>query len=114
MGRQKLCGLSLFGEKCKNPKSNLTPLALNYRNVAIGQSIIVHADCLEWLSGISENSLHGIVTDPPYGVKEYEFDQLEKRANGNGGIWRIPPSFDGSTRQPLPRSPPSTARSGNC
>lgn len=52
---------------------------------------------------ISENSIHGIVTDPPYGVKEYHFDQLEKRANGNGGIWRIPPSFDGSTRQPLPR-----------
>ncbi len=48
-------------------------------------------------------SVHGIVTDPPYGVKEYEFDQLTKRANGNGGIWRIPPSFDGCTRQPLPR-----------
>jgi site-specific DNA-methyltransferase (adenine-specific) len=49
------------------------------------------------------NTIHGIVTDPPYGVKEYEFDQLEKRANGVGGIWRIPPSFDGHTRQPLPR-----------
>ena len=36
-------------------------------------------------------------------MKEYEFDQIEKRANGNGGIWRIPPSFDGSIRQPLPR-----------
>jgi len=43
------------------------------------------------------------VTDPPYGVKEYDFDQLEKRANGNGGIWRIPPSFDGHKRAPLPR-----------
>jgi site-specific DNA-methyltransferase (adenine-specific) len=36
-------------------------------------------------------------------VKEYDFDQLEKRANGNGGIWRIPPSFDGHLRSPLPR-----------
>ena len=35
------------------------------------------------------------MTDPPYGVKEYDFDQIEKRTNGNGGIWRIPPSFDG-------------------
>lgn len=52
---------------------------------------------------IPENSLHAIVTDPPYGVKEYDFDQIEKRANGNGGVWRIPPSFDGHTRQPLPR-----------
>jgi len=66
-------------------------------------SRVLHADCFEWLSRVPENSIHAIVTDPPYGVKEYEFDQIEKRANGNGGIWRIPPSFDGSTRSPLPR-----------
>ncbi|MEC4816486.1 MAG: hypothetical protein SAK29_24955 [Scytonema sp. PMC 1069.18] len=50
-----------------------------------------------------ENSVHAVVTDPPYGVKEYDFEQLLKRANGNGGIWRIPPSFDGHQRSPLPR-----------
>lgn len=44
-----------------------------------------------------------LLQTPPYGVKEYDFDQMEKRANGNGGIWRIPPSFDGSNRAPLPR-----------
>lgn len=76
---------------------------LDYEHRGVAQSLLVHADCLEWLGRVPENSIHGIVTDPPYGVKEYEFDQLEKRANGNGGIWRIPPSFDGSTRQPLPR-----------
>ncbi|MCA9153689.1 MAG: hypothetical protein KDA38_02840 [Planctomycetales bacterium] len=47
--------------------------------------------------------MHAIVTDPPYGVKEYDLDQLEKRAAGSGGVWRIPPSFDGHTRSPLPR-----------
>lgn len=78
-------------------------LALDYTSHVIGSSRIVHADCFEWLGRIPENSLHAIVTDPPYGVKEYDFDQIEKRANGNGGIWRIPPSFDGHTRQPLPR-----------
>jgi site-specific DNA-methyltransferase (adenine-specific) len=36
-------------------------------------------------------------------VKEYELDQLEKRAAGSGGVWRIPPSFDGHVRAPLPR-----------
>lgn len=77
--------------------------ALDYTSHAIGGSRIVHADCFEWLGRIPENSLHAIVTDPPYGVKEYDFDQIEKRSNGNGGIWRIPPSFDGHTRQPLPR-----------
>src|SRR5229473_1232891 len=80
-------------------------LGLDYSAKPIGKCIIIHADSFEWMSRIPENSIHGIVTDPPYGVKEYEFDQLEKRANGNGGIWRIPPSFDGSTRQPLPRFP---------
>jgi site-specific DNA-methyltransferase (adenine-specific) len=80
-----------------------TELALDYKHQVIGRSIVLHADCLEWLSRVPENTLHAIVTDPPYGVKEYDFDQIEKRANGNGGIWRIPPSFDGHTRQPLPR-----------
>ncbi len=78
-------------------------LALEYRHHAIGRSLIVHADCFEWLGSIPANSLHAIITDPPYGVKEYDFDQIEKRANGNGGIWRIPPSFDGHARAPLPR-----------
>jgi site-specific DNA-methyltransferase (adenine-specific) len=36
-------------------------------------------------------------------VKEYEAEQLEKRSNGKGGIWRIPPAFDGHQRAPLPR-----------
>jgi site-specific DNA-methyltransferase (adenine-specific) len=83
--------------------SPLLPLAFDYQHQRIGNSLIVHANCFEWMGRLPENSLHGILTDPPYGVKEYEFDQLEKRANGNGGIWRIPPSFDGHTRAPLPR-----------
>ena len=36
-------------------------------------------------------------------MKEYDFDQIKKRTNGRGGIWRIPPSFDGHQRAPLPR-----------
>jgi site-specific DNA-methyltransferase (adenine-specific) len=78
-------------------------LTLDYQHRQIGKSCIVHADCFEWLSRLPENTLHAIVTDPPYGVKEYDSDQLEKRANGKGGIWRIPPSFDGHIRAPLPR-----------
>lgn len=63
----------------------------------------VHADCFDWLASAQEQSIHGIVTDPPYGVKEYDFDQLDKLSSGKGGIWRIPPSFDGNIRSPLPR-----------
>jgi site-specific DNA-methyltransferase (adenine-specific) len=83
--------------------SGLGAMTFDYPSEAIGNSRILQADCFEWLGRLSENSLHAIITDPPYGVKEYEFDQIEKRANGRGGIWRIPPSFDGHTRSPLPR-----------
>lgn len=85
----------------KNGRSN--PLTLDYDSAHFDRSSIIHADCLEWLNRIPECSIHAIVTDPPYGVKEYDPDQLEKRATGSGGIWRIPPSFDGHTRAPLPR-----------
>ena len=77
--------------------------ALGYEHKAIGNSMIVCANCFDWLTHMPESSIHAVVTDPPYGVKEFEFDQLEKRQNGNGGIWRIPPSFDGHQRAPLPR-----------
>lgn len=79
------------------------PYARQYRWRQHGDSLTLHADCFEWLGSIPESGLHAIITDPPYGVKEYDFDQIEKRTNGNGGIWRIPPSFDGHTRSPLPR-----------
>jgi site-specific DNA-methyltransferase (adenine-specific) len=43
------------------------------------------------------------VTDPPYGLIEYSDEQLHKRKTGKGGVWRIPPSFDGHQRAPVPR-----------
>ena len=44
-----------------------------------------------------------IVTDPPYGMIEYEKKDHQKLRAGKGGVWRIPPSFDGAKRNPLPR-----------
>jgi site-specific DNA-methyltransferase (adenine-specific) len=83
--------------------TELSSYTLDYSAFAVGRSLVIHADCLEWMGRIPKERIHAIVTDPPYGIKEYNFDQIEKRANGNGGIWRIPPSFDGSNRAPLPR-----------
>jgi len=60
-------------------------------------------DCLGWMDSRSSNSIHAIVTDPPYGLKEYTHVEREKLRKGRGGVWRIPPSFDGCTRSPLPR-----------
>ncbi len=86
-----------------NTSHPLAPFVFNYEHCFVGKSVIINADCFDWMGRMPEASLHAIVTDPPYGVKEYEPDQLEKRMNGNGGVWRIPPSFDGHQRSPLPR-----------
>lgn len=64
---------------------------------------IFNDDCLSWMDRRPENSIHAIVTDPPYGLKEYTSAEKEKLRNGKGGVWRIPPSFDGCKRNPVPR-----------
>lgn len=64
---------------------------------------LAHADCFQWLDKREDNSVHAIVTDPPYGLKEYTATEKAKLRNGNGGVWRIPPKLDGYKRQPLPR-----------
>ena len=68
-----------------------------------GSYDIHQVDAFEWLAGAPRHCIHAVVTDPPYGLIEYRPEQLEKRKNGQGGIWRIPPSFDGCRRSPLPR-----------
>lgn len=61
------------------------------------------ADCLDWLAAREANSIHAVVTDPPYGLVEYTAEEQAKLRKGRGGVWRIPPAFDGHTRAPLPR-----------
>ena len=61
------------------------------------------ADAFEWLGKQRRNSIHAVVTDPPYGLLEYHPKDLAKMKAGRGGVWRIPPSFDGAKRRPLPR-----------
>lgn len=64
---------------------------------------LFHGDCLGWLDKQPANSVHAVVTDPPYGLLEYSDNEQSKLRAGKGGVWRIPPSFDGSKRAPLPR-----------
>lgn len=64
---------------------------------------IYNVDCFEWLSQCPENSFHSIVTDPPYGMREFQSSEIFKMRAKRGGIWRIPPEFDGAERKPLPR-----------
>lgn len=74
-----------------------------WRSHAHGRSEVFKADCFDWLRQRPANSIHAVVTDPPYGLFEYTPEQQEKLRNGRGGVWRIPPSFDGTRRAPLPR-----------
>jgi DNA modification methylase len=70
---------------------------------AYGGAHLYRADCIDWLADQPANSIHAVVTDPPYGLVEYSDLEQTKLRNGRGGVWRIPPSFDGAKRAPLPR-----------
>lgn len=63
----------------------------------------VNEDSFAWMERREPNSVHAIVTDPPYGLKEFTAEEKAKLRKGRGGVWRIPPSFDGHERSPLPR-----------
>lgn len=70
---------------------------------SIGQARLFLADCFDWIRAQQDHSIHAVVTDPPFGLFEYSPEQQTKLRNGKGGVWRIPPAFDGHTRSPLPR-----------
>ena len=76
---------------------------VEFLSVTEGKAQIIPADCFDWLSQRGPCSIHAVVTDPPYGLVEYSAKEQLKLRSGRGGVWRIPPSFDGHKRAPLPR-----------
>jgi DNA modification methylase len=68
-----------------------------------GNATLIHGDCFQWLATAQTDSIEAVVTDPPYGLVEYSELEQDKLRRGKGGVWRIPPSFDGNKRAPLPR-----------
>lgn len=71
--------------------------------ISFGRGKLHHADCFDWLEQQPNSSIHAVITDPPYGLHEYTEEQQAKLRKGKGGVWRIPPSFDGHPRSPVPR-----------
>lgn len=68
-----------------------------------GKIEYILGDCFDWLETRKAKTVHGVVTDPPFAL-EYSERELKARKNGNkGGVWRLPPAFDGYNRNPLPR-----------
>jgi site-specific DNA-methyltransferase (adenine-specific) len=76
---------------------------IKFLSIVEGNAQMVPADCFDWLAQREPCSIHAVVTDPPYGLVEYSEKEQVKLRTGRGGVWRIPPSFDGHKRAPLPR-----------
>ena len=95
--------LSDGGQDGESASDGDAPVMCRFRTRVFGHATVVHADCMEWLRQQERNSIHAVVTDPPYGLVEYSSREQEKLRNGKGGVWRQPPSFDGARRSPLPR-----------
>lgn len=75
-----------------------------------GKATLYRADCFAWLAAQAPLSIQAVVTDPPYGGVEYSAKEQAKLRSGHGGVWRLPPSFDGHRRAPLPRFTTLTER----
>jgi DNA modification methylase len=111
--------LGLRGSECRSTRSPgwrdllrdsevrswelIRDLGAQQRHHLSDRAIYLLDDAICWLDTVPDDSLHAIVTDPPYGVLEYEEKNHHKLRAGRGGVWRIPPSFDGAKRRPLPR-----------
>ena len=80
------------------PAASTDPMSFRHE-----RAVLHCRDCLSWLEERPANSVHAVLTDPPYGLHEYTDEQQRKLRAGKGGVWRIPPSFDGHARSPVPR-----------
>ena len=78
-----------------DPETSRFP-GFDFTHRAYGRSLMVHADCFHWLRQVPDNSIAAVVTDPPYGIREYEVEELPKgttlraclRDHGTGGLRR--------------------------
>ena len=92
--------LPLLEQRSENGTSHGILLREAFR---FGNATLIHGDCFQWLATAQTTSIEAVVTDPPYGLVEYSELEQDKLRKGRGGVWRIPPSFDGNRRSPLPR-----------
>ena len=59
---------------------------------SVGNSVVIHADCLEWMRRVPGECFHAIVTDLHLWTEiAYDPEPLAKCSNSHSGIWRIPP-----------------------
>ena len=51
---------------------------------------IIHGDAFDWLEKTRPNSIHAVVTDPPYGLVEYTRREIEKLVGDEGAFGVFP------------------------
>jgi DNA modification methylase len=83
--------------------SGVRSVGLQQRQHLSDGATYICSDFFKWVANVPDNSIHAVVTDPPYGVVEYDEKNHAKLRSGRGGVWRIPPAFDGVVRKPVPR-----------
>ena len=69
----------------------------------MSETSLIFGDCLHEVHRLADASIHAVCTDPPYGLVEFSAKEVAKLRAKKGGIWRLPPNWDGVQRRPLPR-----------
>src|ERR1700722_15798041 len=62
--------------------SDIRSLGIQPRHHLSERATYVHDDVLAWLANFPVNSVHAIVTDPPFGVIEYDDKNQSKLRKG--------------------------------
>jgi len=107
--REKRGLYSVKGRTIGEVQRSLAALQTWHEPLRFDKASLFHADCFDWIEQQPDKSFHAVVTDPPYGLHEYSPEQQAKLRRRKGGVWRIPPAFDGHVRSPLPRFTTLTA-----
>lgn len=80
-----------------------TPVLEDFASFTSGRQTVYRGDCIEVLQALKAESVSAVVTDPPYALEYLQHEQRMLRDGNRGGVWRLPPRFDGYQRKPLPR-----------
>ena len=107
--REKRGLYSVKGRTIGEVQRSLSALQSWREPIRFNKASLFRADCFDWIEQQPDKSFHAVVTDPPYGLHEYSPEQQAKLRVRKGGVWRIPPAFDGHVRSPLPRFTTLTA-----
>ena len=58
--------------------------------VTLGGATLHNVDCLAWMRARAPSSIHAVVTDPPYGMREFnEVQKAKLRADAKASLIKL-------------------------